>query len=326
MKRTVAEESLFLRVRWLGMAATLCLHVSEAQQIALTFDDLPSHGDLPPGQSRLQVVNSIIATLKAQQLPSTYGFVVGAWANDPSTSSVLDAWRSAGQLMGNHSWSHSDLNTMSAESFEAEIAQNEAVLEKYMRRADWHWFRYPYIHEGDTLEKRRDVRSWLQQHGYRIAHVNMDFEDYLWNSPYARCVARHDEASIAKLHDSYLKAAEQSIDVYRAISRLAYGRDVSYVLLLHVGAFDARMLPDLISLYRSKGFTFVSLPEAIADSAYQDDPNIADREGGAMLERQLEQRKVSFPRARRPYDELKSTCADSSFLSTLRRFWSRLVD
>jgi hypothetical protein len=39
---------------------------------------------------------------------------------------------------------------------------------------NWHWFRYPYLNEGDTLEKHREVRSWLKANHFQIAEVTID--------------------------------------------------------------------------------------------------------------------------------------------------------
>lgn len=297
------------RLSWFCVAAMWWAGAAGAQQMAITFDDLPSHGDLPPNQTRLQVADSILSTLKSQSLPPVYGFFNGAKIEkEPETEAVLKAWRDAGQPLGNHTWAHLDINDLSAAEFEREIQRNEPLLQKYMAGEDWHWFRYPYLHEGDTLEKRRAVRSWLGGHGYRVAQVNMDFEDYLWNAPYARCVARHDAAAIAKLHDSYLSTADQFITVFRELSQQLYGRDVKYVLLMHVGAFDARMLPDLLALYRAKGFSFISLAEAQKDPSYLDDPDIGSKDGGALLELMMKRRHLKFPEKSKPYKELENTC------------------
>jgi hypothetical protein len=89
---------------------------------------------------------------------------------------------------------------------------------------------------------------------------------------------------------------------------MVYGREVKYVLLLHVGAFDARMLPELLALYRAKGIRFISLPDAISDPAYQDDPDIGDPTGGAQLELMMQKQKLPFPENSKPYQELESTC------------------
>jgi peptidoglycan/xylan/chitin deacetylase (PgdA/CDA1 family) len=171
-----------------------------AQQIAITFDDLPSHGSKPIGETRLEIANSILATLHADHMPPTYGFVNGdKVAADPATIAVLKAWRAAGNPLGSHTWSHMNFNDHTPAEFEADIAKNEPLLESLMGDQDWHWFRYPFLWEGDTLDKRHAVRAYLFAHGYRIAQVNMDFEDYLWNDPYARCIAKHDDKSIEYL-------------------------------------------------------------------------------------------------------------------------------
>ena len=188
------------------------------QNMAVTFDDLPAHGPLPPGMTRLEIAQSILKTLKRENLPPVYGFINGGrGAEDPDSLSVLQAWQTAGQPLGNHTWAHLDLNKESAEEFGAEVLKNEPLLKSLMSSEDWHWLRYPFLHEGDTLEKRRAVRAWLFARGYKIAEVSMDFEDYLWNEPYARCVANHDEASIRKLHDSYLAVANQYYGVFSTL-------------------------------------------------------------------------------------------------------------
>lgn len=149
-----------------------------------------------------------------------------------------------------------NLNTSSLADWEADLLKDEPVLQHYATGSDWHWLRYPFLAEGDTPEKRAETRKLLAAHGYRIAAVTMSFGDYEWNGPYARCMAKHDEAAIAELEGSYLAAARESAE----FSRKASGSP--YVLLMHIGAFDARLLPKLLAQYREQGFRFVTLPEA----------------------------------------------------------------
>jgi peptidoglycan/xylan/chitin deacetylase (PgdA/CDA1 family) len=299
-----------MRGVWLAvLVGMLGAGAAGGQQMAITFDDLPAHGTLPKGETRLEIAQSILGTLKAEHMPPVYGFINAEGVTKiPTEEAVLKAWRAAGQPLGSHTWSHPDLDKLTAEQFEVEIEKNEPLLKKYMDGVDWHWFRYPFLHEGDTLEKRRAIRAWLSGHGYRIAEVNMDFEDYLWNDPYARCVAKHDDAAIARLHETYLATADQYTGVFRELSQMVYGRDVKYVLLMHIGAFDAKMLPELLAMYRAKGFTFVSLPEAESDAAYKDDPDLAEKSGGAELELMMEKRKLKFPKNTKPYAELQGMC------------------
>jgi peptidoglycan/xylan/chitin deacetylase (PgdA/CDA1 family) len=283
--------------------------LAHGQQMAITFDDLPAHGEKPAGITRLDIAQSILATIKQERMPPSYGFINGKRGEeDASSPAVLNAWRAAGQPLGNHTWSHVDFDKATPEQFEADAAKVEPRLKQLMGDEDWHWFRYPFLHEGDTVPKRRAARAWLAANGYKIAEVSMDFGDYLWNAPYARCMDKHDDTSIRRLHDSYLSVADQYYGVFRQLSQMVYGRDVKYVLLMHVGAFDAKMLPELLALYRSKGVTFISLPSAISDPAYRDDPDIGEPTGGAFLELMMKKKKLAFPENSKPYKELDDTC------------------
>src|ERR1700733_5968166 len=270
------------------MLKILCLFLAltplhaVAQQLAITFDDLPAHGARPTSVSRLQIAQSILDTLKQQHMPPVYGFINGVRPEEaPETLDVLRAWRAAGQPLANHTWSHPDLNDTSSSQFIANIEANQPLLRTLMPAPsdDWHWLRYPYLNEGNTLEKHRKVRTWLKANDYRVAEVTMDFEDYAWNEPYARCVAKNDTVALQELHDTYLSTADEFITYYRAMSKAVYGRDVPLILLMHVGAFDAHMLPELLALYRSRGFTFVTLPQAAADPIYAEASGIAYKNG-----------------------------------------------
>jgi lysophospholipase L1-like esterase len=235
--------------------------------IALTFDDMPAHGPLPIGGDRLTIARAIIAALQAHRAPA-FGFFNGGFATDASAPEVLAAWRRAGFPIGNHTWSHGNLDATSAAAFLADAARDEPVLETAGGTGDWRWFRYPFLSEGADAAKRDAVRAGLKAKGYRVAAVTMSFGDYAWNDAYARCVAKRDDAAIDGLEASYLAAARAQAQRSRALAASALGRDIPYVLLMHLGAFDARMLPRLLTLYESLGFGFTTLPAAEADPFY----------------------------------------------------------
>lgn len=251
-----------------------------AQQLAFTWDDLPAHSALPQGETRVEIGHKLITAMKAAHMPPVYGFVNGiAIEHEPASAPMLKDWRDAGFFLGNHAWSHLNLNTNSLADWETDLLKNEPTLERYAGNTDWHWLRYPFLAEGDTPEKRAETRKFLAAHGYKIAAVTMSFGDYMWNDPYARCAAKNDLTAIAQLESSYLEAASAEADFRRAMAKALFGHDIPYVLLMHVGAFDARMLPRLLDLYRSKGFTFITLKEAENDPFYAAaiDPSLPDQ-------------------------------------------------
>ena len=280
------------------------------QEVAITVDDLPNHAPLPAGVTRVDVAKRMLAALADAKLAGVYGFInAGKLKTHPDEIEVLKLWREAGQPLGNHTYSHINFSDNPAPAFEENIDKNEPLLKQLMEGQDWRWFRYPYLHEGDTLEKRHAVRAYLKEHGYRIAQVTMDFEDYLWNGPYARCMDKKDEKSIAWLKDSYLKTAREYLTLDQEMSRQIFGRNIKHVLLMHIGAFGAVMLPDLVAQMKKDGFKFISLEEAESDPAYLSDPDSALVDGGTLLDQFFDSKKLKYPpHAEKPREELAAIC------------------
>jgi hypothetical protein len=61
----------------LGCATAVRSPETIAPQLAITMDDLPVHGTLPPGETRLSVAQKILAAFKAAGVPEVYGFING---------------------------------------------------------------------------------------------------------------------------------------------------------------------------------------------------------------------------------------------------------
>jgi peptidoglycan/xylan/chitin deacetylase (PgdA/CDA1 family) len=278
--------------------------------VALTFDDLPAAGSLPPGENRTRIATRLAAELKAAHLEGTYGFVNAVkLENDPDAQQALHVWVDAGMNIGSHTWSHISLTENTAEAFEHEIALNEPALAEYAGTRDWHWFRYPYLWEGDTLEKRHAVRAYLHDHGYKVAQVSLDFEDYAWNDPYARCVAKGDQKAIEWLKQSYLDTAAEYIKLGREEEQIAFDREFPNVMLLHATAFSTLMVPELIDLLHKQGFQLEGLAEVERDAVYSMDPDAALKYGGTLPDQFMDSRKLPYPKFKpKPFNELKKLC------------------
>jgi peptidoglycan/xylan/chitin deacetylase (PgdA/CDA1 family) len=283
-------------------------------KVALTFDDLPLNGAKPASKSREQIARDTVAVLKKHRIPPSFGFI-NARGLEQSTDGAraLQVWIGSGNPLGNHTYSHRSLTKISAEEFEQEILRNEPVLELLTppkAKSDWHWLRYPFLHEGDTLEKRRAVREFLRANGYQVAQTTLDWEDYLWNSAHARCLDRGDTASIEWLRTSYLSEAERWIRVQRDFSRQVFGRDINHVMLLHLGSFSSTILPDLFALLGREGFEIVTLEEAQSDPIYRSDPDIGAANGGTLTELMMQAKGIAWPKdlADKPREKLRTIC------------------
>jgi peptidoglycan/xylan/chitin deacetylase (PgdA/CDA1 family) len=300
---------LFWRSVLLFVLSTGLVGVCGAQKLAITMDDLPRNGMLPPGVTQAETTKNVLTILKKRHVPAVYGFInAKKLEGSADGAEALQLWAAA-EPVGNHTYSHMDLETNTPEAFERDIEENEPALELLAAKDNWHWLRYPYLHEGDTVEKRRAVRAYLKAHGYRIAQVTLDWEDYLWNTAYARCVAKGDARSIEWLRSSYLRTASEFLDLGRAQAKLIYGHEINYVLLMHLGAYSSTILPDALDLLKKKGFKLVTLEEAESDAAYDGDPDVGLKDAGTLLDQWMQVKQIKYPEHQeKPYKEIEAVC------------------
>jgi len=286
---------------------TQALAHSDGLQIAITIDDLPVHAPYPPGLTPLDVNRQMIAALRSRRVPAI-AFVNAVNIKDAATMQALEDWHAAGFTLGNHTWSHPHLSELSIGRFDDEITKDEPVLNKLGRNSDWKWLRYPYLDEGKDEAQRAAARQVLAKHGYRVADVTTSFSDWAFTPAWARCNAAQDKAGIAELERMYLSAVKESISIARGTSHSLYGRDIPYVLLMHVSAMSAHMMPRVIQAYREAGFRFVTIDRAESDPAYRPDIDLS-LPGRAPDWKIAQQKGVKLPQATDLGPKLASICS-----------------
>jgi peptidoglycan/xylan/chitin deacetylase (PgdA/CDA1 family) len=256
----------------LGLLVACPADAAERFDIAITVDDLPAHGKLPPGMTRLGIAISHLDTLKAHGVPEAYGFVnANKLASEPGSEAVLDAWRSAGYPLANHTFSHLNLNkAVSLDAWQADVVAGEPEVASRMQGADWRYLRFPNLSAGSDPERSNRALAFLTGRGYRVADVSVAFSDWVYSDAYARCVAKNDSAAIADMKAHYLNAVDRGIAGMKAASRQVYGRVIPQVLLTHLGGWSALTLPDVLVRLDAAGARYVTLAEAQADPAYRE--------------------------------------------------------
>jgi peptidoglycan/xylan/chitin deacetylase (PgdA/CDA1 family) len=279
----------------------------EPLELAITVDDLPVHGDDHPGLSRLEIVAKIIAALKAADVLAVYGFSNGEpleW--EPTGTEVLKTWGNAGYLLGNHTYSHRDLGQVTVEEFIADFEKMDHLLDSFSSGAHGvKMFRYPYLSEGDTLEKRNMMRDYLKRKGYRIAQVTVDYDDWAWNNAYTRCAMKNDAQAISWLRAHVVKAARRQLLHAQKLARLLVGQDIKHILLLHVSAFNTVSLQDVLKAFKADGVRFISLQTALTDPVYEINPNVPMPDGRNFLEQLVAMKGADDPYGEDVYDVYK---------------------
>jgi cellulose synthase (UDP-forming) len=266
-------------------------------EMAITFDDLPAHGPLPPGTDRTAVVDAVIVTLKRHGVAGAVGFVNGGQLSvTPEHSAILAKWLAAGYSLGNHTLSHADLDRTEMPAYLSDVDRNEEALTQYAAGSAPRLFRYPYLHEGNIAEKRAAVRAALHARGYQVAPVTVNFSDWAWNAAYVRCLTRGASDAVDAVKRGVLRDADAALGWSEESAQALIGRPIKQILLLHLAAIDAVILDDVLTLYKRRGARFIPVADAMTDPIYGIDPGITPH-GNFLLQllhatgRRAEQRR-----------------------------------
>ena len=268
---------MFLRVGllfWLALAPA----GAQTRSVALTFDDLPLAGT-SKSSSAAAISQNLLSALANHHAPAI-GFVNTNDLRPAETlgpdgevihDSLIEQWIGHGQDLGNHSFSHADLNRLSIAAFEQEILYGGIPLQSFLAKAgkQLEYFRFPFNHTGDTKEKHDAIASFLAQHGYRLAPCTIDNSDYIFDRAYVIAFARHDEASRAKIRSEYLAYTVREIDYYTELHKEVLGHEIPHIMLLHANQLNADVVQEILAILEAKHYAFVDLATALSDPAYQ---------------------------------------------------------
>jgi peptidoglycan/xylan/chitin deacetylase (PgdA/CDA1 family) len=276
---------------------------AQSRTVAVTVDDLPYAGDL--NKASPEMVNAkLLAAFKRHQVPVT-GFVIQKRVEDIGLArgtEILGDWIKHGLDLGNHTYSHPDINQLSIEQIEEEIVKGEAAFAPLMKQAGKQpaFFRFPNNHTGDTREKHDAVAAFLTLRGYSVATCTIDTSDYLFNNAYLLMLAKGDDASARKLRQEYLAYTSAEIDYYVALNRKVLGYSPPEVMLLHDNLLNSEVIEQILALFEQKRFKFLTLAAAQSDPAYQTPDTHITKFGPMWGYRWANQRNVKFDGRQEP--------------------------
>lgn len=238
-----------------------------AQSVAVTFDDGPKLGATP----RLAPAGrnaALLAALARHQVTAALFVTTANGADRPEGLALARAWGEAGHRVGNHTVTHPDLNAPATTlaAYQAELKACDAVLRSLPGFRPW--FRFTFLREGNTPEKRDGMRAFLAAEGYRNAHVTLDTSDWRLDGALRQVLEANPEADLAPIRTAYLAHLKDRAQAYRDLSRTLFGRDIPQVLLLHHNLLNALFLDDALAQFKAMGWTFVTPDAAYADPVF----------------------------------------------------------
>lgn len=250
--------------------------------MAVTIDDLPWVGALAQGSSRAAALRSLADTLKSRGVPAI-GFAncdrAGAGARD------LRMWVDAGLRLGNHTAAHLDLNDAGLEEWLSGVRSCHEMV-RDINGGDTVWFRYPYLHQGPTPERKAAALATLEELDSPIAHVSIDNSDWILAVAYGDAVSRGDTSRAAAIGEAFVDHIVSATQHYRQVAREKAGRDVPHVLLLHASQLVTDHIGALIDRLRDDHrFRFITIAEAQSDSIYDRPDDYTGENGLSFLYR-----------------------------------------
>ncbi len=251
----------------------------QSRTVAITVDDAPyaagpyPHDEYVAHAGRAKSDNArLLRAFKAHQAPVT-AFVVQGNVEllGPAGTAILKNWIKQGFDLGNHTYSHPDINNLSIEQIEDEILRGGSGIGPLMQEAGrtTRFFRFPMDHTGDTQAKHDALVAFLAQHGYQSALCTIDSSDYIFNAAYVKMLAKKDAPNEEKLRDDYLAYTRVEIDYYAGLNKQVFGYEPPEVMVLHDNRLNADMVEQVLAIFEQKNYKFVSLETAQSDPAYQ---------------------------------------------------------
>jgi peptidoglycan/xylan/chitin deacetylase (PgdA/CDA1 family) len=245
-----------------------------AQSVAFTFDDGPRL-EATPRLSPAGRNAALLAALARHKVKAALMVTANNGAIRPEGLALARAWGEAGHAIGNHTMSHLDLNAkdVTLSRYQQELLDCDRIiapLPGYRK-----WFRFTYLREGNTPEKRDGMRAFLKQQGYRNAYVSLDTSDWRLDEKLVEVLTKNPNADIAPIRAAYLSHVRQRALAYRELAHKLQGRDIPQVILLHHNLINALWLDDVIAQFEQMGWQITTPQQAFEDPVYQLQPERA---------------------------------------------------
>ncbi|MFA5959741.1 MAG: polysaccharide deacetylase family protein [Tatlockia sp.] len=243
------------------------------REIAITIDDLPFVGSphlrtskTEPSQNRFL---SLMQALIDNNVPAT-GFVI-AGSIGKGQWQLLEQFQQAGFILGNHTYTHENLNTTAADKYIANVAKADQILAPLM--SSTRYFRYPYLAEGRG-NKKQQVQKYLKENNYVIAPVTIDSKDFLFNKKLYQKPASHREEHINQIKQKYLSYIWRETLLAENEIKQSANPNAKQILLIHANLLNSYCMGDIIELFKRNGYRFISLDEALQQPTRNPSPKV----------------------------------------------------
>jgi peptidoglycan/xylan/chitin deacetylase (PgdA/CDA1 family) len=180
-------------------------------------------------------------------------------------------WVNDGLELGNHTFSHRSLNQIPLSEFQSDVLRGQTITRELLstKKKDIRFFRHPFLQTGRTMEIKANFERFLAANGYTIAPISFDNADYIFSRAYDNAFDKNDRVLMKRVGDAYAPYMRSKLEYWERQSMRLFGREIKQTLLIHANFINSDYLDDLALMFRSRGYKFISLEEALKDEAYR---------------------------------------------------------
>ncbi len=198
---------------------------------------------------------------------------------EPGLAQLLELWRKQGAELGNHTFSHPDLNNVPLAEYEADILRAEPAIRHARGGTQSRYFRHPFLHTGPDAETRLGLAAFLKEHHYEVAPVTIDNSEWLFARVYTSA------SDPRRVREEYIRYFDEIFAFFEKRTLEVVGREIPQILLIHANQLNADTMPALLDLFARRGYKIIPLSEALKDPAYSLEDGYTGRNGISWIHR-----------------------------------------
>jgi peptidoglycan-N-acetylglucosamine deacetylase len=265
-KRNELNEEL---INWFGTHLKIPKK-TERTKIAITIDDVPNTKKFQDDRFR----PILLETLDSLNIPIAI-FVNEGLINKTSDTvqnvRLLEKWAKRKYVtLGNHTYSHLRYSDVGFNIFKTDIEKGGVILHQLANKFNksLSCFRFPYNDLGIDSIHHVKMDSLLSTLNYKIIPFTVESSDWLFNAIYEYYISNSKFEEADKIGELYVSKTIDYIHFFDSLSISVYGRNINQIYLCHDNSINAKYLKKIITILESENYEFVSIDEAIKDSAY----------------------------------------------------------
>ncbi|MBX7150709.1 SUMF1/EgtB/PvdO family nonheme iron enzyme [bacterium] len=274
MKQTSSVACSSLRLRSgieLLLVFILTTHGYSQKFISITIDDPQTEST--PLLSWKERNDGILNSLQMNGLKAVL-FVCGKRVDNDDGRKLLESWDHNDHRIANHSYSHFYFHSskQTLQSFQNDFLKGDSIIQSYRNYTKL--FRFPYLKEGNSIEKRDGLRNFLHEQNYKNGYVTIDASDWYVDQSLRDTLSKNPNVDLTGYKEFYIQHILDRARYYDNLAREYFKRPIRHTLLLHHNLLNALFLDALIQRLKQNGWTFIDADSAYTDSVYSLNPDI----------------------------------------------------